>query len=472
MSLNKLGIGPLRFTIRDRILFPLIVIQGTTIFAISATTAGLAAYRSERQVIERLNSVVETLEHANFPYTSGVLSRMRGLSGAEFIVYNSDGSIAESSIQETKDHLPSLPAVANPSQVDSDSMGQAPRIRLGDSSYVVVPLHRSSERKVASLLVLYPEVSWRQARWEAATPPLLLGGCSLVLMSTVTGWVAHRIGRRIEQINRGVARIAGGDFEGLDSGVERDEIGDLIGSINKMCDQLREMRETIQRSERTRLLAQLAAGLAHQLRNSLTGARMSIQLHARRCSDTGHDRSLDVAIRQLSMTEEQVKGLLSLGRGESPPATVCEPGKILGDIALLVGPACEHSHVNLEVSDRGISHDLLAEESGLRAAVLNMVLNAIEAAGPSGMVRVEAFEEGGQCAIEVSDSGPGPPLELAGTLFEPFATSKPEGVGLGLALAHEVALRNGGSLTWKRVENWTRFRLTLPLACEPSRGTA
>ena len=67
-------------------------------------------------------------------------------------------------------------------------------------------------------------------------------------------------------------------------------------------------------------------------------------------------------------------------------------------------------------------------------------------------------------SIEVVDSGPGPPPELADVLYEPFVTSKPEGVGLGLALARQVALDHGGRLSWTRSGEATRFILTLPQA--------
>jgi signal transduction histidine kinase len=105
---------------------------------------------------------------------------------------------------------------------------------------------------------------------------------------------------------------------------------------------------------------------------------------------------------------------------------------------------------------------VLAEESGLRAAALNLALNAVEAAGRGGVVRLEAVPDGEAVAIEVSDTGPGPPQGLAGSLFEPFTTSKPEGVGLGLALAQQVAAQHGGTLSWTRVGHETRFRLSLP----------
>ncbi len=108
----------------------------------------------------------------------------------------------------------------------------------------------------------------------------------------------------------------------------------------------------------------------------------------------------------------------------------------------------------------------------MRAALLNLTLNAIEAAGPGGTVRLEATALGEEVAVEVADSGAGPPPELGDSLCEAFVTSKPEGVGLGLALAHRVAADHGGRLAWTRQDGETRFRLTLPSRAETPRGAA
>lgn len=460
----------MRWSLRNQILIPLVAIQGFAMAAITLATVRLATGRVERQIVDRLNGVIDTVGHANFPYTAGVLTKMRGLSGAHFVAYDEAGRVTETSVADRAD-LPELRETV-PTVVHLDSLGESPPVSLGGARYFATRIRPSSRPRERSLLVLYPETVWRQARWDAAWPPLMLGAGSLGLMAAVTSWIAHRISGRIRRVEQQVASIAGGDFREIDLGHGRDEVQGLSRSINRMCVQLREMRQTIEQSERTRLLAQLAAGLAHQLRNSLTGARMSIQLHARRCPAPGGDRSLDVALRQLAMTEEHVKGLLSLGRVERRPPAEFDLGRLLDDVALLVQPACQHAKVAFEAPRGGDSIVLCADESGVRAAVLNLVLNAIEAAGQGGRVDLDAVPEGETVTIEVSDTGDGPPLELAENLCEAFVTSKPEGVGLGLALANQVALEHGGRLSWSREQGVTRFALALPRTVKAAEGVA
>jgi signal transduction histidine kinase len=449
-------------SIRDQILIPLVLIQVVAVCAIALTTAEVAARRSGRQIIERLDGVLGVLGRSNFPYTPGTLAQMRGLSGAEFVAYSADGRPLATSLPAAVGTPPGLPTLPEASRLDG--LGREPAVRMGGVRYFAVLLDGPGPPGVEALLVLYPETSWRQARREAATPPLLLGGAALAMMVAASGWVARRISRRLGRLERRVARIAAGDFEALDPGPGRDEVSALIRSVNAMCLRLAEMSREIRQAERARLLAQLAAGLAHQLRNSITGARMSIQLHARRSPPRPGDRTLEVALMQLAMTEEQVKGLLSLGRVEARPASACDLGRIVREVALLVGPAGEHSGVSLEIDTDGSCETppVMAEESGLRAAALNLALNAIEAAGRGGAVRLRAVAGPGWAAVEVVDTGPGPPPELAGALFEPFVTGKAEGVGLGLALARHVAQRHGGTLRWDRQGGETRFLLSFP----------
>src|SRR5262249_2354223 len=151
--------------------------------------------RSERQIVDRLNGVIDALGDAPFPYTAVVLARMQGLSGAHFAASDADGRVSASSLGNLE-RLPtewrSLPATAH-----VDALGGNPEAVLDGTRYLVACLRSAGGARGSSLLVFYPETSWRQARWEAAMPPLMLGAGSLGLMVLATGWVALRITARI-----------------------------------------------------------------------------------------------------------------------------------------------------------------------------------------------------------------------------------------------------------------------------------
>lgn len=188
---------------------------------------------------------------------------------------------------------------------------------------------------------------------------------------------------------------------------------------------------------------------------------MAVQLHQKRCSGPENDESLSVALRQLSLTEEQVRGLLSLSRQEPRDPEPASTEELIEEINRLVDAQARHAHVELTVSTVVPTGCRIADSAGFRTAVLNLMLNAVEAAGAGGSVHVDARVVDDSLVVEVQDSGAGPPRELQETLFEPFVTSKPEGVGLGLALARQAAEDQGGSLSWSRKDEQTIFRLTI-----------
>jgi signal transduction histidine kinase len=96
--------------------------------------------------------------------------------------------------------------------------------------------------------------------------------------------------------------------------------------------------------------------------------------------------------------------------------------------------------------------------------ILNLVGNALDAAGPGGTVKIRETMHLKDAVLEVSDNGPGPPEAIRDRLFETFVTGKPDGVGLGLATARTTAEAHGGAVRWERSDGWTRFFVRLPIA--------
>lgn len=458
----------MRWPIRHQILLPFAAIVLLSVTALTVVAATLAARSSERQALSQLQNTIDTLAQLNVKYTLSILMKIRGFSGAHLVACDESGAVQASTLPESIP-VPSELASA-PARPDLSSLAALPGVMVGDERFFVVRLQPRGSTGIRDLYVLYPAAHWSRLRRDAALLPLMVGIPALVLTSIVAGWLSHRFSRRLRRLQEQVAAIAEGNFVEIPDRGRGDEIGELVVSVNRMASQLRRMRETIGESERTRLLAQLAGGLAHQLRNGVTGARLALQLHQRRCKTDPAETSLDVALRQLSLTETQVRGLLSLGRTERKPAAWCDVGELLCDVESLLRPSCEHSGVELTVANQAAPGDgVVAETEGLRAALLNLGLNAIEAAGRRGAVWLESRQVSGRITIDVADTGPGPPGDIAGNLFDPFVTGKPEGVGLGLSLARQIAADSGGVLEWRRENDRTIFRFTLPLAAKPPR---
>jgi signal transduction histidine kinase len=449
----------MRWPIRNQIFLPVATLLLVAIASIAVLLAAVAARHSSRERMERVERVVATLNDASFPFTENVLTKMRGLSGAEYVALDERGAIVTSTLGTSvrASDLPAgLPVTGPPTRLEDFQV-----IGVGGQPYYLAVLKGHANAGVHSLLVLYPKSNLWQAQWAAAWPPLAIGGVTILLMVAVSAWLSQRLARRIEAVQGLFARLADGHFGHVDAQRPLDEIYDLILSANRLSDRLASNQEEIARTERLRLLAQLAGGLAHQLRNSVTGARMAVQLHQRRCPRQ-HDESLDVALRQLSLTEEQVRGFLSLGKPEQQPPVAQPLSRIVGEVDRLVAPAARHGHVAWECEPPAADDDpTVTNAHSVRAGLLNLALNAVQAAGSGGRVRLSTERTGRHVQIHVADSGSGPPESLRSSMFEPFITSKPEGIGLGLALAKAAAEEHGGSLAFARVDEQTRFTMSL-----------
>lgn len=454
----------MRWPIRYQILTPFAGLMIAALVGVTLLDAQLAARRSERQTAEQLRGMARTLQEANFPLTDRVLSQMHGLSGADFAVLGPDRRVLAAS-----GPLPGeMPRVAPADRWELLDL-KSPQ-EIGEQRYLVAALTlppRSPQPGPLVLQMLYPEASLDRLRREAALPHLVVGAVALAVAALLAFFIAGRISRPVLQVSRQVTRLVDGEFTPLPCPARDDEIRDLVVAVNSLAGQLDELRGVIRRSERLTLLGRLSGGMAHTLRNQVTGARMAAQLHGRHCQT---DReSLTVVLRQLELTEEHLRRFLAAGQPERPQVAPCDVAPLLADLSALIEPACRHKKVSLEVRAPASPLPCLRADAGqLRQCLMNLLLNAIEAAGPGGWVRVEttagdAAAQDRSVSMRVLDNGPGPPPEVVERLFEPFVTSKPEGVGLGLTVARQIADAHGGRLRFQRESGCTCFELTLPV---------
>lgn len=460
----------MRWPIRNQILLPLLAVAILSLTTVGAINTVLTERRTGAHVEQQLRQVVGVLTTSTFPLTDSVLRQMRGLSNADFVLIDGSGTTIASSLPDVE-HLPEQTVTAN---VEDVQLG--PSVEVGGRWYFHTPvrlLGNSDVGRGGILHVLFPQDEYRRAWRQAFVPSFAVGAVTALVVAGVACSLANRMGRSIAKLREEVLRIARGDFREAPLPAIDDEIRDLSAAVNRMAAMLAEYEGQVRKSEQMRTLTILGASIAHQLRNAATGCRMALDLHADECHAAESRECLDVARRQLRLMESQLQRFLRVGK---EPAEIAKRdvdlGNLVDELLPLVRPAANHAGVALDCRIAAKDLCVRGDEEALSQLVLNLLLNAVEAAQQNGLQRSEqrrvSVEVGAtgedQAQIVISDTGAGPGEAVADSLFEPFVSDKAEGAGLGLAVAKDVVAAHGGTIAWKRENGMTRFRVVLPLS--------
>ncbi len=456
--------------LRVQIMLPMILLVLVTVGGLSGLQIYWSASRQVAAIEGQMRSVARTLEQSSFPLTDRVLQQMKGFAGAEFVLVDRRGHVHATTRTEWRsDDLPD-PS----SSVAAERLFLSEPISIGGDPYyhAIFRLRSRAQSEAGEVLhIFYSQDRLARERQAAAVPTVVIGILALLLVAAAASWIAARVTRPLSGLRDQVARIAEGKFEPVALPSTRDEIRQLSVAVNEMARMLDTYEATIRRTEQVRTLGQLGGALAHQLRNSATGARLAIDIHHAECQADGAGESLDVARRQLVLMEKYIRRFLALGARQSRPPQHLNMAALFDDLLPLVAPAAKHGGVEFFVDvDRSVA--ICGERDALEHVILNLLLNAVEAAATAAVgqrhVEVRLQPDGPRFVLTVSDSGAGPPAEIAERIFESFVTSKPDGVGLGLAIARQVIVDHGGTIDWERREGRTVFRINLPRDVSPA----
>jgi two-component system NtrC family sensor kinase len=248
---------------------------------------------------------------------------------------------------------------------------------------------------------------------------------------------------------------------------------DQIDELERRTKELREAQDGLIRSERLASVGRLAAGLAHEIGNPIAALLGLEDLLLQGGLDAEEHRDFLTRMRQETERIHKVlRDLLDFARPASAPIVkdADKPGDAtaaINDVVALVRPQKAFQNLALTVdAPPGLPHVALARER-IMQVLLNLLLNAADAAGPRGRVALRAERQGKRVRLSVEDDGPGVDPAIRPRLFEPFATTKEigKGTGLGLAVCRGLVESVGGSIELDRAfSSGARFVVELPQA--------
>jgi signal transduction histidine kinase len=289
--------------------------------------------------------------------------------------------------------------------------------------------------------------------WAAA----VLGG---LLISVV---LASRVLKPIGELDAAAARIARQQYDTRVPESSSDELGRLAHTFNTMCASLVSAREDLIRQERISTIGRLSSSIVHDLRNPLAaiygGAEMMVDGELNQEQQQRLARNIYRSSRTI---KDLLQELVDVSRGRIQPPEVCRLSEVVAGAieAQAEGAAEQAVEIRAEIDPE---IELPAERARMERVFINLISNAIEAMPRGGHIEIAARRQGSEVLVDVDDSGPGIPVELRSHLFQPFATTRKNGIGLGLALSRQTVLDHGGDL-WADTAPGpgARFRLRLP----------
>jgi two-component system nitrogen regulation sensor histidine kinase NtrY len=282
-------------------------------------------------------------------------------------------------------------------------------------------------------------------------------------------FIAHRISRPIQSLTAGLTRFAAGDWDQRLAMVRDDEVGSAVGAFNHMAEQLRRNRERLVYLTQVSSWETLARKTAHELKNSLTPIRLTVEEMVARQPQSDRafmQQAAQIVIGEIETLERRVRAFSEFA---SEPPVSAEPldiNAIVAERVALLKPA--HPETTYRCTLDARTPQVYAGADLVKGILTNLLENGAEAAGPGGTVAATTRQQGHEVVVEIHDSGPGLGVEAARTLFEPTITFKKHGMGLGLSIAKKHALRMGGDITLvEGALGGAGFRIVLPTAGGP-----
>ncbi len=287
----------------------------------------------------------------------------------------------------------------------------------------------------------------RDLRRGFSTALLVVAAALWLAALTALIFLAARISRPVRQLTQGLGRVAAGDLGARVNETGSDEIGAAVAAFNHMADQLQHARENLIQVTRLASWQALARKMAHEVKNSLTPIRLTMEeIISRGPNQDGAflEQASQIVADEVQTLEKRVRAFSQFAA--EPPVEPCE-----FDVNAMVEERISflksaHPEVTYNVTLAPGKPTAVADPDLIKGVLTNLLENAAEAARPGGVVLARTALAGSKLNIEVHDSGPGLSVQARSSLFEPTISFKKGGMGLGLSIARRSALLCGGDL--------------------------
>lgn len=370
---------------------------------------------------------------AGFRIDRGVVQELRSLAPGSDFAFLTRNQVFASTLS---------PNLTNRLLRTGDSGGR----RFWDDRFVISSqqLRDISGNPVAELRILHSSEGAQAALSNLRNLLALAWLITIAAALTISSYFTSRLLAPVKALDQAAGIVASGDYAVRLPPGGRDEFGRLANTFNQMCESIQRAQAELIRNEQIQTIGRLATSLVHDLRNPLAAIYGGAELLIDGQLLPAHERRIALSIHRASQRmQEMLRDLLNISRGRTHQREVCSLREIL-DAAAAAAP----ENAGLVVVTISIEEDTLvvADRTRVERVFSNLLSNAIEAMPDGGAVRLSTKRSDQWTDVLVEDDGGGIVPEILDRLFQPFATGKRAGLGLGLTLSRQTMLELDGDL--------------------------
>jgi signal transduction histidine kinase len=306
-------------------------------------------------------------------------------------------------------------------------------------------------------------------RWLVGSSVLMI----LIFVGTAFSVHFRFVKQRTRQLAAGISELAAGNFSYRISTKQKDELDTLAVQINRLGDRLDQMKQDLakshqselERAERMASVGELAASIAHEIRNPVAGISSAMRvLSSELPPDDERAIIFDEIIRQTHRVNRAVNDLLSYARPSTPQLDVGSLNDPIRRSLTLMDAQINSAQVELVLNLEPNLPPVQLDVEQMQQVFVNLIMNAVQAMPSGGNLNIRTVATDSEVIVEVQDTGPGIPKEVLQEIFKPFYTTKHQGTGLGLSICRSIVESHCGRMEARSVLGaGATFSIRLPV---------
>lgn len=450
-----------RLRLHHRIVIPFAVVALIATSASAFLAVTVVSREFESRIRAQALSTSEVISRAGFAFNPAILRSAKAITGAEVVTFDHAGSLVSTTVDPSQASLIDAVTSGVPAARLTGLTGMVQEMDCGLPCFVAYrPVLEQPGTLVA---VIVPAVETEAALRAMSRTIVLAAVASLAALIIVSQIMARRVTAPIDALVTFSQQVAGGSSRRAKEG--DDDIGRLGRAFNQMLERLDESKTLKVRNEKLALAGLFAARVAHDIRNPLASIKINTQMLEPAVKGNPQNAGLvNATLHDISQVESVIRDLIELARPSELRRVPADINAVIRAVIRQLDSRLTHRRVHTELTLPDRLPPVMLDPERFSQVLTNVFVNAIDAMPNGGTLTVSTRSDGADVVIEVDDDGVGVDPAMVTRVFDPFVSTKPEGVGLGLVNARAIVEGHGGRIALTpRQPSGTRARIVLPV---------